>query len=144
MKVHYPVHVNYRLPVLRCNLITTTALTASLDAGRHILEHLKKGEQNGESWEASHSRSGQRGIHTIAFVCLFVCLLLLLFCFVFLLFRATLTAYGSSQAMGQIGAAAASHSHSHSHGNSVIALGVKQQSKKLQLTSLHRRLPSLP
>ena len=38
-----------------------------------------------------------------------------LFIYLFLLFRAKLTAYGSSQARGQIGAAAASLHHSHNN-----------------------------
>ena len=41
-----------------------------------------------------------------------------LFCFVFPLFRATLTACGGSQARGQIGAVAASLHHSHSNAGS--------------------------
>ena len=37
--------------------------------------------------------------------------------FFFLLFRATLKAYGGSQARGPIGATATGHSHSYSHSN---------------------------
>jgi len=42
---------------------------------------------------------------------------LLLFYFAFCHFRATPTAYGGSQAKGQIGAVATGYSHSHSHSN---------------------------
>ena len=41
------------------------------------------------------------------------------------LFRAAPTAYGCTQARGQIGAAAASHSHSHSHIHSHSNMGSK-------------------
>ena len=45
-------------------------------------------------------------------------LFIVLFLFLFLLFRAAPSAYGGSQARGQIGAAAASLHHSHSHAGS--------------------------
>ena len=45
-------------------------------------------------------------------------LYILFHCFIFLLFRATSTAYGSSQARGRIGAIAASLYHSHSNAGS--------------------------
>ena len=47
------------------------------------------------------------------------CLILLLFFFFFCLFRATPTAYGGSQARGQIGAAATGLRHSHSNAGSL-------------------------
>ena len=49
--------------------------------------------------------------------------------FFFWLFRAVLAAYGSSQARGQIRAAAADlqHSHSHSHSHSHMGFGPRLQ-----------------
>ena len=48
--------------------------------------------------------------------------LYLIFFFVFCFFRAVPPAYGSSQARGQIGAAAAGHRHSDSHTGSKACL----------------------
>lgn len=58
--------VNYEFPVLCCNLITFIALASSLDVTPPYLRASEEGSTNWwDVWEASHSRSGQRGIHAV-------------------------------------------------------------------------------
>ena len=62
----------------------------------------------------AHTNASTKGIHCRGGSVFFVCFLVFL-SFVFCLFRATLSAYGGSQARGLIGATAASLHQSHSN-----------------------------
>ena len=58
----------------------------------------------------------------ITLSCYYYCYYYYHYHYYYLLFRVTLTAYGSSQATGQIGGTAASLAHSHSNAGSKLHL----------------------